>query len=122
MAVDRDRPRDLSASQLAHCGPAAAEEPSRYSPADTERRRQSSSAVPAVSGRPLGPRPFGLSVEDCARLGGREGPRAERELGLELTGRPARVANEDPQTFHRLVAAEQLAQQFLVGAEVDGVE
>src|SRR5438105_2080451 len=71
----------------------------------------SSSAVRGVRRLPLGPGPLGFSVEDRARLGGREGPIAARNLGLELTGRPARVANEDAQTFHRLVAAEQLAQQ-----------
>src|SRR4029077_20631509 len=71
---------------------------------------------------PLGPGPLGLSVEDRARLGGREGPIAAGNLGLELTGRPARVANEDAQTFHRLVAAEQLAQQFPVRADVDTVD
>jgi hypothetical protein len=65
---------------------------------------------------------FRLALEDRALVGGRESPIAARDLRLELAARPARVPNEDPQTFHRLAAAEQLAQQFPVGADVDAVE
>jgi hypothetical protein len=39
----------------------------------------------------------------------------------KLTRSPAGVTNEDPQTVHGLVAAEQLEQQLPVGAQVDAV-
>jgi hypothetical protein len=48
---------------------------------------------------------LGLSVEDRVRLGGRKAPIAARDLGLKLTKRPARVADEDPQTVHGLASA-----------------
>src|SRR2546422_10823178 len=41
---------------------------------------------------------------------------------LRPLGRPARVADEDPQTVHGFVSAEQLAQQFPVRADVDAVK
>src|SRR5713101_5049557 len=73
----------------------------------------------------LGPatwaRVLGLTVEDRPRLGALESPVAVCDLGLKLTRCPAGVADEDPQTVHGLVAAEQLEQQLPVRAQVDAV-
>ncbi len=64
---------------------------------------------------------LGLTVEDRPRLGALESPVAVCDLGLKLTRCPAGVADEDPQTVHGLVAAEQLEQQLPVRAQVDAV-
>ena len=64
---------------------------------------------------------LGLAVEDRLRLGALESPVALCDLDLELTRCPAGVADENPQTVHGLVAAEQLEQQLTVRAQVDAV-
>ena len=64
---------------------------------------------------------LGLAVEDRLRFGALESPVAVCDLALELTRCPAGVADEDPQTVHGLLAAEQLEQQLPVPAQVDAV-
>src|SRR6267142_169789 len=68
-----------------------------------------------------GPGVLGLVAEDRLHPGALESPVALCNLGLELTRCPAGVADEDPQTVHGLVAAEQLEQQLPVPAQVDTV-
>src|ERR1700730_9847715 len=75
----------------------------------------------ALWGLRHGPGVLGLTVEDRLRLGALESPVAVCDLGLELTRCPAGVADEDPQTAHGLIAAEQLEQQLPVRAQVDAV-
>src|SRR5215469_5915230 len=79
------------------------------------------SSSAALRGVLCRPGVFGLAVEDRLRLGSFKGPVTFCDLGLELTGCPARVADEDPQAIHGLVTAEQLLQQLPIGAEVDAI-
>ena len=64
---------------------------------------------------------LGLGIEDRLRVCALESPVAVPDLGLKLTRCPAGVADEDSQTVHRLVAAQQLEQQLPVRALVDAV-
>src|ERR1700726_4911880 len=75
----------------------------------------------ALWGLRHGPGVLGLTVEDRLRLGALESPVAVCDLGLKLPRRPAGVAEEDPQTVHGLVAAEQLEQQLTVRAKIDAI-
>src|SRR5258708_1494054 len=68
-----------------------------------------------------GPGVLGLAVEDRLRVGALQSPVAVCDLGLKLTWCPAGVADEDPQTVHGLLAAEQLQQQLPIRAQVNAV-
>src|SRR5208282_1620294 len=68
-----------------------------------------------------GPGVLGLTAEDRLRLGAFERPVAPFDLRLELTRCPAGMADEDPQTVHGFVAAEQLKKQLAVRAQVDAL-
>src|SRR5271165_5935906 len=83
------------------------------------RRRGSLNAALRVLRR--GPGVLGLAAENRLRLGALERPVAPFDLGLKLTRCPAGVADEDPQTVHGLVAANQLEQQLPVRAQVDAL-
>src|SRR5215469_1599845 len=78
----------------------------------------SSGAAIGVLGRGR-PRVLGLALEDRIRVCVLERPRTARNLSLELSRRPARMADVDPQALQRLLATEQLLQQMPARAQVD---
>lgn len=61
----------------------------------------------------------GFAFEDGVGIGMSESPIAVFDLGFELTGCPAGVAEEDAEAVHRFVAPEECEQQVSVRAQPD---